>query len=97
MDIDKKMKLFYRPKPNHFINSNLIHLRHELGISQYLISKNLKIHNNTYATFEEYRSVPKIELIIKMADYFRVKLEDFITKDLSKEKLEYIDKSFVQL
>ena len=95
--MNSKAQRFKKSLPAHFVNKNIIHLRHELSKSQFAISCDLDISRFQYASYEEYRSTPNLDLTVKMAQYFKVKLEDFITKDLSKTRLEYIDKSFVQL
>lgn len=87
----------FNKKSNHFFNKNICHLRHELGYSQYNVADDLDVTRSCYASWEEHRSEPSFDTLIKVCEYFKVKIEDMLTIDLSKTMLNYIDKSFVQL
>ena len=66
--------------------SNLRSLRHRQGISQQELGNKLGIKGSRIRDYELGLAEPKIELLIKIAQYFGVTLDAILTSDLSQQK-----------
>jgi len=51
---------------------------HERGVTAYAVSKATGIPNSTFSDWKSGRSAPKVDKLIKIANYFEVPLEEFI-------------------
>jgi transcriptional regulator with XRE-family HTH domain len=69
-----------------YIGRNLKWYRKRKKISQTELANIFSITRASVGAYEEERSDPKMELIIRFANYFDISLDDFITKDLQFEK-----------
>ncbi len=76
-------------------------LREKLGISQTEVANKLKINSQTYNRYETGVNQPNIEMLIKLADFFNVSIDDLIGRksetinlnfynDNKKELLKYL-------
>lgn len=64
--------------------TNLAHLRKLKNLSQEAMSIELDIKKSRLGAYEESRSEPPIDLLVKISDYFRLPIDILIKKDLSK-------------
>ena len=70
----------------HFA-AKLKSLRQEKGFSQEQLSRHIKISRPSIGAYEEGRSVPDIEKLIALADYFGTSVDELIRqpkKDISE-------------
>ena len=58
-------------------------LRDKKGVRDADVSKATGIPQNTLTDWKNGKYVPKVDKIIKLADYFQVSLDEFIRKDKS--------------
>ena len=63
------------------ISENLQILRNKKGKSQYLISEQLNIAQQTYSAYETGRREPDVDTLIKLADFYNVSLDKLIRKE----------------
>ncbi len=80
--------IYYR----HFLylgmlSSNLKYLRQEKNISQQELAETLKIPRTTLGDYERAKTEPNIVTIIKLSQFFKVDLDNFLKQDLTKNKL----------
>lgn len=75
------------------IAKNIRHLRKLKGLTQEALSEDLKVTRSRISSYEENRSAPTIEMLIKLADYFKVPIDILLRNDLSKAK----DSSFIEI
>jgi len=62
---------------NNF-RSNFIKERTKRNLSQHQIAKELQINQKTIGSYEEGRAVPRIDGIIKIADYFKITIDQLV-------------------
>ena len=55
-----------------------IQLRDERGLTDYKVSLETGIAKSTFSDWKNGRSKPKIEKLIKLAEYFNVSITEFI-------------------
>ena len=69
-------------------------LREEKKITQEELAKILKIEQNTYSNYEKEKTQPKLETLIKIADFYNVSLDYLLerksTGGLSTQEYELI-------
>ena len=53
-------------------------MRNEKGVTDYQVSKETGIARPTFSDWKAGRSEPKLEKLIKIADYFGVPIDDFV-------------------
>ncbi len=63
------------------INEKIKELREEKNLSQYKISSLLEIQRYTYANWEQGRSEPSSEQLIKLADFFNVSIDYLVGRE----------------
>lgn len=56
-------------------------LRDKKGVTDYRVSEDTGIPRSTFTDWANGRSAPKIEKLMKLAEYFGVNLEYFIKKN----------------
>ncbi len=72
------------------IGANIKKIRKTKGLSQQAFADLFAISRGNISSYEESRAEPKIETVIKIANYFSITLECLLTKDLSiNEILQY--------
>ena len=77
------------------IGKNIKKIRNVKGFSQQSFADIFDLTRGNISSYEESRAEPKIEVIIKIANYFGIPLSDFIEKDLSVNELLHYNTSFV--
>ena len=66
---------------------NLAFLRKNRGLKQSEIQDRLGFIRNTWSNWENGKSEPNIENLLKIVDFFDIGVEELITSDLSKGKV----------
>lgn len=77
---------------NPVISSNIKHLRDVKNLSQEKLADDLKITQSRLGAYEEKRSEPPIEILIKLSDYFHISIDIMIRVDLRKTNINSIMK-----
>ncbi len=66
-----------------FFAKNLRYLRSANKMSQTEFAKELGLTRSAIGAYEEQRSEPKIDIIVSMANFFNITIDDFLKKDIS--------------
>ncbi|MDR1380128.1 MAG: helix-turn-helix domain-containing protein [Tannerella sp.] len=66
---------------------NIRKIRNVKGLSQQTFAELFDLTRGNISSYEESRAEPKIEVIMKIANFFGIPLADFIEKDLSVNEL----------
>jgi len=69
---------------------NLRFLRNEIKASQQAVADHLMITRGRYSKYEDGASEPPIEILLRIARYYKVSMDLLVTVDLRKYKLEEI-------
>ena len=77
------------------IGKNIKKIRNVKGLSQQSFADIFDLTRGNISSYEESRAEPKIEVIIKIANYFGIPLNDFIEKELSVNELLHYDTHLV--
>ena len=77
------------------IGKNIKKIRNVKGLSQQSFADMLDLTRGNISSYEESRAVPKIEVMMKIANYFSIPLADLIEKDLSVNELLHYNPRFV--
>lgn len=79
------------------IGKNIKKIRNVRGLSQQAFADIFQITRGNISSYEEFRAEPKLEVVVKIANYFGIPLVDFIEKELSvNELLHYNTKLVVE-
>ncbi len=70
-----------------FLGQNIKKLRQVKGLSQQAFAEIFELKRNNISSYEEKRAEPKLEYVIKIANYFGIPLNDFIEKPLSVNEI----------
>ncbi|WP_339700580.1 helix-turn-helix transcriptional regulator [uncultured Marixanthomonas sp.] len=70
-----------------FFGKNIRKIRSVKTLSQQSFAELFDLKRGTLGAYEEGRSEPKIETIIKIANYFSIPIDDLLTKELTVNKL----------
>lgn len=77
------------------IGKNIKKTRNIRGLSQQAFADLFGLTRGNISSYEESRAEPKIEVIIKIANYFGIPLSDFIEKELSVNELLHYNTNIV--
>ncbi len=72
------------------ITKNLNYLRKKKKISQQALADAMEIPRTTLGDYERGKTEPNLAMLVKLADYFEVKVDDLIRADLSHQDLEVL-------
>ncbi|MEY8850017.1 XRE family transcriptional regulator [Psychroserpens sp. XS_ASV72] len=75
------------------ISNNIKHLRKLKGLSQEVLADELGVPRSRISSYEENRSSPPGEMLIKLSDYFKIPIDILLKNDLTKGN----DASFIEL
>lgn len=75
------------------IAKNIKHLRKLKNLTQEVLAEELKVTRSKIGSYEEGRSVPSIEFLISLSDYFKLPVDILLRNDLTKSK----DSSFIEI
>lgn len=70
-----------------FFGKNIKKIRSVKGLSQQAFAELFDLKRGTLGAYEEGRSEPKIETIIKIANYFSIQIDDLLTSELTVNQL----------
>ena len=74
------------------INENIRHLRKKKGWTQEKFSNKIGIKRSLVGAYEEGRSDPRLNNLLKMCEVFSISLDNILRKDVSKLREEnYLD------
>src|SRR5690606_41406107 len=68
------------------ISKNIRHLRQLKGLTQEELAEALQVPRSRIGSYEEDRSSPTIEMLIKYSDYFKLPVDSLIKHDLTKAR-----------
>ena len=77
------------------IGKNIKKIRSVNGLSQQSFADLFSLTRGNISSYEESRAEPKIEVMIKIANYFGIPLSDLIEKDLSVNELLHYNANLV--
>ncbi|MDU1890159.1 MAG: helix-turn-helix domain-containing protein [Dysgonomonas sp.] len=77
------------------VGKNIKKIRNVKGLSQQAFADLFQLTRGNISSYEEFRAEPKIETIVKIANFFGIPLSDFIEKDLSVNKLLHYNAELV--
>ncbi|EAR12557.1 putative prophage LambdaCh01, repressor protein [Polaribacter irgensii 23-P] len=70
-----------------FFGKNIKKIRVIKGLSQQVFAELFSLKRATLGAYEEGRSEPKIDTLIKVANYFSISIDDFLTKEITVNQL----------
>jgi transcriptional regulator with XRE-family HTH domain len=70
-----------------FFGKNIKKIRAIKGLSQQAFAEIFSLKRATLGAYEEGRSEPKIDTIIRVANYFSISIDDFLTKEITVNQL----------
>lgn len=76
-----------------YLASNISHLRKQKKLSQNAFAQDMEVPRSRISSYEESRSTPNIDFLIKLSDYFKIPIDILIRNNLATEK----DVSFIEL
>ncbi len=74
-----------------FFGKNIKKIRGVKGLSQQAFAEVFSLKRATLGAYEEGRSEPKIDTIIKVANYFSISIGDMLTKEITVNQLLSFD------
>lgn len=77
------------------ISKNIKKIRNIRGLSQQSFAELFGLTRGNISSYEESRAEPKIEVIVKIANFFGIPLTDLIEKDLSVNELLHYNTNLV--
>jgi len=77
-----------------FFGKNIKKIRSVKGLSQQAFADLFDLKRGTLGAYEEGRSEPKIDTLIKIANYFSISIDDFLTKELTVNSLVQFQDNF---
>ena len=70
------------------LSDNIRLLRDKLKYSQQKVAEDILITRGRYATYEDGRSEPPIDLLIKFSKYYKVSIDLLVSVDIRKYLLD---------
>lgn len=77
------------------IGKNIKKIRGVNRLSQQAFAELFGLTRGNISSYEEFRAEPKIESVVKIANYFGIPVSDFISKELSVNELLHYDSAMV--
>lgn len=68
-----------------YLGKNIKVLRKSEGMTQLNLADKLGLRKVTISTYEQERSVPSFDVLIKIAEIFKVSLDDLVFRDIATE------------
>lgn len=65
---------------------NLRNLRKELGLSQKQVAEKLNISQQTYSDYENDKTEPTMDMLIRLANLFGVSIDELLDRDITAEE-----------
>lgn len=82
--------IFEKNIPQFMLAQNLKYLRQKHKISQSELAESMALPRTTLGDYERGKTEPNIAMLIKLADYFKLKIDDLIRQNLSHQDLEIL-------
>lgn len=70
-----------------FFGKNIKKIRSVKGLSQQAFADIFSLKRGTLGAYEEERSEPRIDTVIKVANYFSISIDDILTKNITVNQL----------
>jgi transcriptional regulator with XRE-family HTH domain len=77
------------------VGKNIKKIRNVKRLSQQAFADLFNLTRGNISSYEEFRAEPKLEVIIKIANYFSIPLTEFIEKELSVNELLHYNTALV--
>lgn len=77
------------------IGKNIKKIRNIKGLSQQAFADLFQLTRGNISSYEEFRAEPKIEVLVKIANYFSIPLNSLIEKELSVNELLHYNTALV--
>lgn len=77
------------------IGKNIKKIRNIKGLSQQSFAELFSLTRGNISSYEEFRAEPKIEAMVRIANYFGIPVSDFIQKELSINELLHYNTNLV--
>ena len=77
------------------VGKNIKKIRNIKGLSQQAFADLFQLSRGNISSYEEGRAEPRMEVIVDIAKYFGISLDNFILKDLSVNELVHYNTEFV--
>lgn len=77
------------------IGKNIKKIRNVKGLSQQAFADLFQLTRGNISSYEEFRAEPKLEMLVRIANYFGIPLADFIQKELSVNELLHFNAELV--
>ncbi|NBB21910.1 helix-turn-helix domain-containing protein [Runella sp. CRIBMP] len=77
-----------------YVSSNLVFLRNKEHKSQNDIADAVQIGRGSYSQYERGRSMPPMDVLLRLADIFKVSLETLVRKNLATMNASQLDEIF---
>ncbi len=74
-----------------YLAQNLKFLREQMGIGQDEMAKKMDVTQSAVGNWEKNYRKPDIEMIVRLAEYFGVSLDDLVLKDMRPPKPMYAE------
>lgn len=68
-----------------YINKNLKYLRNMKGVTQDQVAEVFGKQKAAISAYEKGKNIPPVDVLIKLAQFFEVSLDDFVFRDIEKE------------
>ncbi|MBK9492297.1 MAG: helix-turn-helix transcriptional regulator [Haliscomenobacter sp.] len=68
-----------------YINKNLKYLRNMKGVTQDQVAEIFGKQKAAISAYEKGKNIPPVDVLIKLAQFFEVSLDDFVFRDIEKE------------
>lgn len=70
-----------------YLASNVKYLRTKLGLTQSELAKELEKTSAAISDYEKGKSFPPLEVAMRITQFFKVKIDDLVSKDLRREDM----------
>lgn len=77
------------------IGKNIKKIRNTKGLSQQAFADLFHLTRGNISSYEEFRAEPRIDVLMKIANYFSIPLEDLLEKELSVNELLHYNTALV--
>lgn len=77
-----------------YFSANLKYLRGKRDLSQQGLADAIGVKKSNIGSWEEGRATPNLEILVKMANYFSISMQDLIAKNISLDSLDSDNQNF---
>lgn len=76
---------------NNYFSNNIKYIRRVKKISQIQLADNLGLKYSAISAWENKRSYPSVDILLKISTLFTISIDDLLKKDLSKVEFSTLD------